>query len=166
MFLWCFAAVLNMQVDINETDEYGFTALHMASENGHLKVIGGSCAGFHTFCSDCGGTVGSRGKVGPTGVWQLPASPAHGHQQGALPACSISRADSYLHVSHLSKIGLVGVWPPTFNKPFNCLRGPRPFIFLLTSLTQNHTAIAKLLIEKGAKLDEKSYVSTIVEMVM
>ena len=55
-------------MDINETDEYGFTALHMASENGHLKVIGGSCAGFHTFCSDCGGTVGSRGKVGPTGV--------------------------------------------------------------------------------------------------
>ena len=33
-------------MDINETDEYGFTALHMASENGHLKVIGGSCAGF------------------------------------------------------------------------------------------------------------------------
>ena len=55
---------------------------------------------------------------------------------------------------------------PTFNKPFNCLRGPRPFIFLLTSLTQNHTAIAKLLIEKGAKLDEKSYVSTTVEMMM
>ena len=26
------------QVDINETDEYGFTGLHMASENGHLKV--------------------------------------------------------------------------------------------------------------------------------
>ena len=26
--------------------------------------------------------------------------------------------------------------------------------------SQNHTAIAKLLIEKGAKLDEKSYVST------
>ena len=26
-------------------------------------------------------------------------------------------------------------------------------------LSQNHTAIAKLLIEKGAKLDEKSYVS-------
>ena len=32
--------------------------------------------------------------------------------------------------------------------------------------TQNHTAIAKLLIEKGAKLDEKSYVSTTVEMMM
>ena len=27
------------QVDINETDEYGFTGLHMASENGHLKVL-------------------------------------------------------------------------------------------------------------------------------
>ena len=27
-------------------------------------------------------------------------------------------------------------------------------------LIQGHTAIAKLLIEKGAKLDEKSYVST------
>merc|ERR1719275_560642 len=26
-------------VDINETDEYGFTALHMASENGHLKIV-------------------------------------------------------------------------------------------------------------------------------
>ena len=26
------------QVDMNETDEYGFTGLHMASENGHLKV--------------------------------------------------------------------------------------------------------------------------------
>merc|ERR1712156_673801 len=26
-------------VDINETDEYGFTGLHMASENGHLKIV-------------------------------------------------------------------------------------------------------------------------------
>jgi len=27
------------QVDINETDEYGYTGLHMASENGHLEVV-------------------------------------------------------------------------------------------------------------------------------
>jgi len=26
-------------VDINETDEYGFTGLHMAAENGHLKIV-------------------------------------------------------------------------------------------------------------------------------
>jgi len=26
-------------VDVNETDEYGFTALHMASEKGHIKVV-------------------------------------------------------------------------------------------------------------------------------
>ena len=26
-------------VDINETDEYGYTGLHMASEHGHLKVV-------------------------------------------------------------------------------------------------------------------------------
>ena len=26
-------------VDINETDEYGYTGLHLASEHGHLKVV-------------------------------------------------------------------------------------------------------------------------------
>jgi len=26
-------------VDINETDEYGFTGLHLASEHGHLKIV-------------------------------------------------------------------------------------------------------------------------------
>jgi len=27
------------QVDVNETDEYGYTGLHMAAENGHLEVV-------------------------------------------------------------------------------------------------------------------------------
>ena len=26
-------------VDINETDEYGYTGLHLAAEHGHLKVV-------------------------------------------------------------------------------------------------------------------------------
>jgi len=26
-------------VDINETDEYGYTGLHMAAENGHLELV-------------------------------------------------------------------------------------------------------------------------------
>ena len=26
-------------IDINETDEYGYTGLHLASEHGHLKVV-------------------------------------------------------------------------------------------------------------------------------
>ena len=26
-------------VDINETDEYGFTGLHLAAEHGHLKIV-------------------------------------------------------------------------------------------------------------------------------
>ena len=26
-------------VDINETDEYGYTGLHMAAEHGHLKIV-------------------------------------------------------------------------------------------------------------------------------
>ena len=28
-----------LQVDINETDEYGYTGLHMAAENGHLELV-------------------------------------------------------------------------------------------------------------------------------
>lgn len=27
------------QVDVNETDEYGYTGLHMAAENGHLEIV-------------------------------------------------------------------------------------------------------------------------------
>ena len=84
---------LKFQVDINETDEYGFTALHMASENGHLKVIT-KMFGFEEFrncgfivdqisSSGCGGAFGGRGQVGPIGVRQLPAALAHGHQQGS-----------------------------------------------------------------------------------
>ena len=26
-------------MDINETDEYGYTGLHLAAEHGHLKVV-------------------------------------------------------------------------------------------------------------------------------
>ena len=26
-------------MDINETDEYGYTGLHMAAENGHLELV-------------------------------------------------------------------------------------------------------------------------------
>jgi ankyrin repeat protein len=26
-------------VDVNETDEYGYTGLHMAAENGHLEIV-------------------------------------------------------------------------------------------------------------------------------
>ena len=26
-------------VDINETDEYGYTGLHLAAEHGHIKVV-------------------------------------------------------------------------------------------------------------------------------
>ena len=33
--------------------------------------------------SGCGGAFGGRGQVGPTGVRQLPAALAHGHQQGS-----------------------------------------------------------------------------------
>ena len=30
---------LMKSVDINETDEYGYTGLHLAAEHGHLKVV-------------------------------------------------------------------------------------------------------------------------------
>ena len=26
-------------IDVNETDEYGYTGLHLAAEHGHLKVV-------------------------------------------------------------------------------------------------------------------------------
>jgi ankyrin repeat protein len=26
-------------VDVNETDEYGYTGLHMAAENGHMEIV-------------------------------------------------------------------------------------------------------------------------------
>ena len=29
-----------MKVDVNETDEYGYTGLHMAAENGFVEVVG------------------------------------------------------------------------------------------------------------------------------
>ena len=28
-----------LKVDVNETDEYGYTGLHMAAENGHVDVV-------------------------------------------------------------------------------------------------------------------------------
>ena len=31
--------VIILQVDINECDEYGYTGLHMAAENGHTNVV-------------------------------------------------------------------------------------------------------------------------------
>ena len=30
---------LMKSVDINETDEYGYTGLHLAAEHGHMKVV-------------------------------------------------------------------------------------------------------------------------------
>ena len=47
--MFCSSFKNGSQVDINETDEYGFTALHMASENGHLKVIARNCVGLAVF---------------------------------------------------------------------------------------------------------------------
>ena len=47
--MFCSSFKNGSQVDINETDEYGFTALHMASENGHLKVIAKNCVGLTVF---------------------------------------------------------------------------------------------------------------------
>ena len=70
----------------------------MASENGHLKVSfqGVPKLWFHfkesqrsgfivdqISSSGRGGAFGGRGQVGPTGVRQLPAALAHGHQQGS-----------------------------------------------------------------------------------
>ena len=26
-------------IDVNETDEYGYTGLHLAAEHGHMKVV-------------------------------------------------------------------------------------------------------------------------------
>ena len=47
--MFCSSLKNGTQVDINETDEYGFTALHMASENGHLKVIARNSGGLIIF---------------------------------------------------------------------------------------------------------------------
>ena len=37
--VWILDIYIILQVDINETDEYGYTGLHMAAENGHLELV-------------------------------------------------------------------------------------------------------------------------------
>lgn len=80
------------QVDINETDEYGFTALHMAAENGHLKIAEELVAAgakldalvFDRFVIYSSSSLLIHPLILSSGCddpLQLPDAPAYGHQQ-------------------------------------------------------------------------------------
>ena len=60
-------------VDINETDEYGYTGLHLAAEHGHLKIVEELmvCIVIIIQAMSLSAILGRRMQAGPPGVRQL-----------------------------------------------------------------------------------------------